>query len=235
MNLNRTWILAGSVCAWLCFAGCGGSNGGEAGSIAPDYDGAALRAKAEAGDAAAQAAFGKMLANGDTGTNDYAQAAQWLSRAADQEHAEAQASLGELYEAGQGVPRDVAKAHELYRRAATNGSAAAQYNLGFIYESGRGVPQDHQLAARWFLKAAAQGEPLSQYDLGQRYLLGVGVEKDPVEGLKWLLLAAKQGQADALKKAEEIKSGLSREQVAEAQRRAAAFTKTSQMPGLTSP
>ena len=40
---------------------------------------------------------------------DYAQAAQWYLKAADQSHSLAQFNLGIMYAAGQGVPRDEAK------------------------------------------------------------------------------------------------------------------------------
>ena len=52
---------------------------------------------------------------------DYAQAAQWYRKAADQGNARAQYNLGTLYEAGNGVEKDVDKAVEWFRKAAKQG------------------------------------------------------------------------------------------------------------------
>jgi TPR repeat protein len=184
----------------------------------------ALRTKAEAGDPAAAARLARAYMTGQGVTNSYAEAAHWFRLAAEKGNPEAQAGLGELYEAGQGVPKNIAKALDYYRMAATNGHAGARYNLGFAYESGRGVPQDQTQAAKWFLLAAQQGDPLSQYDVGQRYALGVGLAVDRVEALKWLSLAAEQGQVDAARKRDEMRSQMTRQEVAEAKRRASAVT-----------
>jgi uncharacterized protein len=184
-----------------------------------------LQAKAKAGDPAAQARLGRSYMKGEGLSNNYDEAAHWFQLAAEKGNPDGQAGLGELYEAGRGVPKDAAKALEYYRKAATNGHAGAQYNLGFAYESGRGVPQDQREAAKWFLLAAQQGDPLSQYDLGQRYVLGVGVPANLVEALKWLTLAANQGQVDAVKKRNDIRSKMSREEIAEAERQASSVAR----------
>ncbi len=177
----------------------------------------ALRAKAEAGDATAQAQLGRFCET-QSAANRYAEAAKWFTLAAEKGNADAQAGLAELYETGQGVPKDAAKAIELYRKAAEQGHAGAQYALGFDFESGRGVPQDHVQAAKWFRLAAEQGQPLAQYDLGQRYELGVGVPVDKPEALKWLILAAAQGQADAAARRDALKKKLTRQEVTQANR-----------------
>ncbi len=133
--------------------------------------------------------------------------------------------MGQLYEAGQGgVPKDLAQALKCYRRAAEQGLAGAQYTLGFMYEAGRGVPANQVEAAKWYFKAAQQGDPLAQYDMGQRYELGVGVPADRVEALKWLILAARQGQADSLSRRDKLRKDLTRTEIAEAERRADAFS-----------
>jgi localization factor PodJL len=56
--------------------------------------------------------------------------------------------------------------------------------------------------------------------------LGVGTTIDKSEALKWFLLAAAQGQADSIKRVDEIKANMSRQEVAEAKKRAAAFSPT---------
>src|SRR5438132_11878623 len=85
--------------------------------------------KAESGDADAQFALGLKFAN-DGGTQDYAQAAHWYRKAADQNHAMAQFNLGIMYSRGQGVLRDEGLSMKWIRKAAHLGDAGAQYNLG---------------------------------------------------------------------------------------------------------
>ncbi|HTL18616.1 MAG TPA: tetratricopeptide repeat protein [Patescibacteria group bacterium] len=189
----------------------------------PPADVAAVRSKAEAGDAAAQAQLGQLYARGEGVTNSYSEAAKWFSRAADQTNSAGLLGLGELCEAGQGVPKDMAKAVQLYRRSAELGNPDGEYTLAFMYESGRGVRQSQAEAAKWYQRAAEHGQPLAQYDLGQRYNLGVGLKADKVEALKWLILAADQDQPDAASLRDKVKKELSSSQVEEARRRAAAF------------
>jgi TPR repeat protein len=189
----------------------------------PPVDVASVRSKAESGDAKAEAQLAQLYVKGEGLTNSYVEAAKWFRRAADQGNSDGQLGLGELYEAGQGVPKDLDQAVKLYRQAAEQGNANGQYTLAFMCESGRGVRQDHVEAAKWFRRAAEQGQPLAQYDLGQRYNLGVGVAADRVEALKWLTLAAAHGQTDAADRRDRLKKELSRDQIAEAERRVAEF------------
>jgi TPR repeat protein len=183
----------------------------------------ALKTKVDSGDAQAQADLAHLYVTGEGVTNSYDQAAILYRKSAEQGNASGEAGLAELCEAGRGVKKDMTEAFKWYRSAAAHGSAAAQYALGFHYEAGSGVAQDQAEATKWYRLAAEQGDPLAQYDLGQRYDIGVGVAADPVEGLKWILLAAAQGQADSIKRAATMKDKMSRDQVAEAKRRADAF------------
>ena len=57
---------------------------------------------------------------------DYAKAAEWYGKAAEQGDAGAQCELGYLYEEGQGMPKDYAKAAEWFGKAAEQGHAEAQ-------------------------------------------------------------------------------------------------------------
>jgi len=66
-----------------------------------------LRERAAAGDPEAQFTLGKNYEAGRGGLKkDYAEAANWYRRSADQGNVYAQASLGILYHAGKGVPLD---------------------------------------------------------------------------------------------------------------------------------
>ena len=88
---------------------------------------------------------------------DYAEAAKWFGKAAEQGHPVAQFNLGNLYDAGQGVPRDLNLAAGWYRKAADQGYQQAEYAIGACYADGEGVPQDVVEAYKWFVLAAAHG------------------------------------------------------------------------------
>src|SRR5579859_39356 len=97
-------------------------------------DVAALKAKAEVGDPAAETSLGRLYLEGTAVKADVKEAVKWIQLAADTNYPDALATLGELTQAGQGVPRNLEAAAELYRRAAESGSVAGQYNLGYSYE-----------------------------------------------------------------------------------------------------
>jgi TPR repeat protein len=120
-------------------------------------------AQADPVDANAQFSRGLKCANGHGAAPDYAQAARWYLKAANQSHPLAQFNLGVMYARGQGMPRDEAKSQMWIHKAAQLGDAGAQYNLGMSHHraSYNGLPQDAPEsrieAYKWFQLAAAQG------------------------------------------------------------------------------
>ena len=72
---------------------------------------AALLAKAQAGDAAAQAQVGECYAQGNGVPQSYKQAAVWYLKAANQGNTGAQGTMGMLYSLGLGVPQSDADAY----------------------------------------------------------------------------------------------------------------------------
>ena len=124
---------------------------------------------------------------------DYAEAARWYRKAADQGNADAQSDIGVLYQNGWGVARDYAEAMRWYRKAADQGTAFAQNKIGFQYQMGQGVAQDYSEAIRWYRKAADQGDAVAQNNIGCLYTNGQGVPKDYGEAMSWLRKAADQG------------------------------------------
>ena len=193
-----------------------------------------LISNAEKGDVASQFALGECYYNGDGVEVNHSEAAKWYRKAAEQGDINAQLKLGAmyatLYEAGKGVVRDYGesikwygKAADQYRKAAELGDDRAQCNLGLMYLNGQGVPQDYAEAAKWYRKAADQGQVNSQYNLGVQYSKGQGVPQNDVEAYIWLSLAAAQGDIDAPRSRDIVAERMSREEIAEGQRRAAAF------------
>lgn len=82
--------------------------------------------------------------------NDYANAARYFLKAAEQGDAEAQFSLGNMYAEGHGVPRDEQQSASWFRKAAELGFSPAQVNLGVMYTQGQGVEQNLVEAHKWF-------------------------------------------------------------------------------------
>jgi alpha/beta superfamily hydrolase/outer membrane lipoprotein-sorting protein len=128
---------------------------------------------------------------------DFAVAAQWWRKPAEQGYAPAQHNLGVLYLRGQGVPQDDAIAAQWFRQAAEQGYAPAQTNLGGLYDQGRGMAQDYSAAMHWYHKAAEQGYAGAQNNMGDMYEQGRGVAQDYAAAARWYRLAAEQGLAVA--------------------------------------
>ena len=181
------------------------------------------RKAAEQNLAKAQFNLGICYANGRGVAQDYEEAVKWFRKAAAQNHASAQCSLGVCYVNGRGVAQDEAEAVKWYRKAAEQNEAQAQCTLGACYANGRGVAQDEAEAVKWYRKAAAQNFVFAQYLLGICYAKGEGVAKDEVEGYKWLLLAAGQGDEQARKLASSLEKRMTRQEIAEGQKRARNF------------
>lgn len=119
--------------------------------------------KADLGDAEVQFGMGLKFANGEGATRDYAQAAEWYHKAADQSHSLAQFNLGMMYASGQGVSRNAAQSVMWFGRAARQGDAGAQFVLGeschraALQGERENAPESRIEAYKWYRLAAAQG------------------------------------------------------------------------------
>jgi len=92
---------------------------------------AALRERANRGEASAQTSLGGMYANGQGVSKDYVEAVRWYRMAADQARfgdCLAQIKLGEMYERGEGVPKDLITAYMWSNFAAANGSDVGKWD-----------------------------------------------------------------------------------------------------------
>jgi TPR repeat protein len=200
--MSSFWKTAAPV---LCFAViCGAAIGWHAcRARASDFrlaqDAKVCRARAEHGDARAQADLGYMYAHGRGVPLNYSEALTWYRKAADQGDAMGQDGLAFLYYHGLGVPQDYSEAVIWYRKAADQGDEKGQDGLALTYSQGRGVPQDYTEALRWYRKAADKGYAKAQYDLGYMYYYGKGVPEDRAEAVRWYRRAADQGDEHALR------------------------------------
>ena len=192
------------------------------------------RPLAEQGDAKAQVNLGFMNENGQGVPQDFAEAAKWYRKAAEQgNNAMAQHDLGRMYTEGRGVPQDYAEAVKWWRKAAEQDHAGALFNLGHAYRVGEGVPRNNDEALKWWRKAAEQGHATAQANLGRMYasvkasklaaiavplsLLFGGVKQDFVQAHMWFTLAATQGDKTAQEDRDTVARMMTPDQIAEAQ------------------
>jgi len=82
---------------------------------------------------------------------DYAQAAAWFRKAADQGLAAAQNNLGLVYYNGHGVPQDYAQAHKWFNLAAASGDADAVSNRDRVAAkmTPAQIAEAQRLASEW--------------------------------------------------------------------------------------
>ena len=111
---------------------------------------AALRRRAEAGEADAQYELGCKYYEGDSVARDYAEALKWYRKAAAQDHNSGLCDVGYCYRNGTGVKQDYAKAIPFYRQAAEQGCPTGAYWLAVAYENGEGVKKNLAQARRWY-------------------------------------------------------------------------------------
>jgi TPR repeat protein len=146
---------------------------------------AALLAKANGGDTAAELAVGDAYSAGNGAAReprqlaaDYRQAAVWYGKAAVQGNIAAQIHLADFYRDGRGVARDMAQAVAWYRKAADQGDAGAQGTLGLLYSVGMGVERDDVEAYYWLCLASAVKGPNQAKYLTNRQSVGEHITTD---------------------------------------------------------
>jgi TPR repeat protein len=183
---------------------------------------AAVRQRAEQGDADAQDTLGFMYRFGQGVPQDDVTAEAWFHKAAEQGHRTAQYLLGVIYVSGQGVPQDYVEAAAWFRKGADQGHAGAQSRLGSLYYLGRGVPHNSAEALKWSRLAADEGDSQSQILLHSMYRYGEGVPQDYVEAHKWANLATARANGDDREQYAEFRDDLAERmppaQLAEAQK-----------------
>ncbi len=138
--------------------------------------------------------------------------------------AEAQLQIAMMYDMGIGAPKNYAESGKWYLKAAQQGVAEAQFQLAVrYYEHGKKAKENYVTAFQWFFKAANQGMPEAQYNVAAMYQLGRGVMTNRIEAYKWYLIAAAQAYPKAILARDNLASDLSGIEIAEAEKRAAAF------------
>jgi uncharacterized protein len=157
---------------------------------APGVD-AALLARANAGDAAAQVEVGEHYAqqavneqDPELAPDEYKQAEAWYMKAAEQGDLNGELHLAAFYrDGGKGFPRDMAQAAAWYRKAAEQGDVSAQGTLGLLYSMGQGVAQDPVEAYFWLDLAASVPGPRQEQFAANRQMIGTRLTQDDVDAV----------------------------------------------------
>jgi len=150
------------ILIWIC--------GLAATAQSTDID-AALLAKANAGDPAAEVQVGEAYEAGNGVAQDLNQAAAWYLKAAKQNNIPGELHLAVLYRDGGGntFPRDLTKAAAWYLKAAGQGDVGAQGTMGMLYTLGVGVPRSDVEAYFWLdLASSVQGPDQARYDMNRQ-------------------------------------------------------------------
>ena len=136
----------------------------------------ALTAKADAGDARAQLALGRVYESGSLGLDgrvqhDYAGAAYWYQQASDHGNAQATYQLAMLYHGGLGVGADRSRYFQLLQKAADAGYVPAMPLLSDAYADQK-TPVSAHRATDWARRAAEAGDSRGWLALGIEYNMG---------------------------------------------------------------
>jgi len=187
-----------------------------------------LELAAEAGDPVGQRNLARLYLKGLGGSADKARAIELYRLAAEAGDAAAQDMLSYLL--FEGEPADTPEARRWAEAAAAQGVATAMTRLGLMAHEAHlageiGAP-DETVAAGWWRKAAEAGDADGAALLGAAHHLGVGVARDRVAAFAWLLRAKAGGSALAERFFDAVRTTLSPEEQAAAERRAAESTDT---------
>ncbi len=189
---------------------------------------ATIRPLATAGNADAQYELGNAYYFGWGVQVSYTEAVHWYRSAAKQGHELAQLYLGKGFPHGSGIRIDAAEKLRWLGMAADQGNAEAYYELAAQQSRD---PRDADMAARsftWCAISANLGNGLGQSCLARRFETGHGVERDLVRALMWATIAASTLEPglramDAVYMQADYRERLSRNQIADAEEKAAAW------------
>lgn len=192
--------IAGKQLAWVMI----GASASLVAAQGPNID-AALLAKANGGDAAAQVQVGESYARDAAQAHDkaqiaedYKQAEAWYRKAAEQNNIAGEAHLAAWFrDGGRGFERDMTQGAAWYRKAADQGDADAQATLGVLYSMGQGVPQSDVEAYFWLDLAAAVKGPNQEKYAANRQMIGQHITADELADVQDRVAAWKAAHPQA--------------------------------------
>lgn len=162
-----------------------------------EFDVAATRAAAQAGDPRKMGELGAALVMGVGLDKDEPQGVMWLEKAAARNDNQATVMLGMLKLGGHAVAKDPVAGATLVRKAAERAYPPACSMLAQLHLQGTGVPKSEQEAFKWAYRGGVQGDAQGQFLTGVMMATGIGTQADPAEGRRWLRKAADKGHAEA--------------------------------------
>ena len=173
--------------------------------IAHDYGfPVALEKDAQDGNLQAQNNLGVQYYLGRKRPQDYKNAADWFTKAAEKGFAVSQYNLGIMYLHGKYFTQDDPLSFEWLLKAAEQGYGIAQYHISQCYAIGRGAELSIKDKLNWLKKAAQSGYALAQHAIGKfsteeillKEIFGDSSPTGQVqEKINWLVAAALQGYA----------------------------------------
>ena len=125
---------------------------------------------------------------------DYNNAIEWFTKAADMGCGFAMHNLGVMYYNGMGVTRNETIFLEWLEKAANLGYGFSMRNLAaYFYSVG-----DTANAVRWYKKAADVGDAAAMYKMGYFYYSGYGIEKNDAQAQLLFEKSANAGNAASM-------------------------------------
>lgn len=115
---------------------------------------------------------------------EYAQAFNFVKKAADQGYAKAHNNLGVFYILGIGTAKNGKNAFEQFMRAAATGDAKATFNAAAMRKNGIDIKPDHAKAIDQLLSAAGKGNSIAGMHLIFGYDYGNGMKKSDYDAFK---------------------------------------------------
>ena len=99
-------------------------------------------------------------------SEDYDEAAEWITKSVAQNYKYAWGLMGKMYENGDGFKQNLQTAFECYKKGAQMEDPMAQVDLARCYYLGKGTEQNKALAKNWLDKASQQ-----EFDEADKLLL----------------------------------------------------------------
>jgi TPR repeat protein len=122
---------------------------------------------------------------------NWAQAVQWLQKAAAVGDREAQFELANaLLSAKLGLKQDYVQAWALYEKAAAQGVGKASFMLARMARHGWGAPQSAEQSVHWLQEASRQKNAQAMYELSVAYAQGDGIPRNQMQSRYWLTMSA---------------------------------------------
>lgn len=170
----------------------------------------------------AQYALGLHYYHGQGGKVDYKRGLAYLLKVADAGNSVAQTYVADAYLYGRGTKKDSVEGVRWLKLAEMGGNLQAKFKLGALYLHGEGVVQNYAKAVELLTAAAELDVVRAQSTLGKVYEDGAAVDRDLVRAYGWHAKAAAKGFKESQEALKRIRPKLTRDQLAEAQRLAAA-------------